>query len=86
VAGAFPAVRRLELERGSGVAARTRDGRIVDGGGAGPELGIVLYLEDGLDAAGVNSLTVALNEAWSRNELFAERVDSVEVRLKRAAG
>jgi hypothetical protein len=49
-------------------------------------LGIVLYLEDGLDAAGVNSLTVALNEAWSRNELFAERVDSVEVRLKRAAG
>ena len=86
VAGAFPAVRRLELERGTGVAARTRDGRIVDGGGAGPELGIVLYLEDGLDAAGVNSLTAALNEAWSRNELFAERVDSVEVKLKRAAG
>jgi hypothetical protein len=26
-----------------------------------------------------------LNGAWARNEMFAERVDSIEVKLQRAA-
>ena len=55
------------------------------GGGAGPELRVVLYLEDGLDAAGVQSIVAGLNNAWARNEMFAERVDSIEVKLQRAA-
>ena len=54
-------------------------------GGAGPELRVVLYLEDGLDAAGVQSIVAGLNNAWARNEIFAERVDSIEVKLQRAA-
>jgi len=81
----FPAVRRVEIHPGAGVAAVAADGRHVPGGGSGPELRVVLYLEDGLDAAGVQSIVSGLNSAWARNELFAERVDSIEVKLQRAA-
>lgn len=81
----FPAVRRVEIHPGGGVASATADGRRLPGGGAGPELRVVLYLEDGLDAAGVQSVVAGLNNAWARNEIFAERVDSIEVKLQRAA-
>ena len=84
-AEALPAVRRLETQAGGGVASLTADGRTVPGGGAGPELRIVLFLEDGLDAAAVQSLVADLNEAWAQVESFAEGVDSVEVKLQRAA-
>jgi hypothetical protein len=81
----FPAVRRVEIHPGGGIASATADGRRLPGGGAGPELRVVLYLEDGLDAAGVQSIVAGLNDGWARNELFAERVDSIEVKLQRAA-
>ena len=82
----FPAVRRVEIHPGGGVASRLRPtGRQLPGGGSGPELRVVLYLEDGLDAAGVQSIVSGLNSAWARNEVFAERVDSIEVKLQRAA-
>ena len=83
-AGGFAAIRRLELLPGRGVAARAADGSLVPGGGAGPELQVVLYLEDGLDAAGVQELVAGLQAEWSRNVLFGERVDSLEIKLRRA--
>ncbi|TDL36223.1 SseB family protein [Arthrobacter nitrophenolicus] len=84
-AGSFPAVRRIELLPGRGVASRAADGTAIPGGGAGPELQMVLYLEDGLDAAGVQQLVAGLQAEWSRNVLFGERVDSIEIKLRRAA-
>jgi hypothetical protein len=81
----FPAVRRVEIHPGGGVASVAADGRQLPGGGSGPELRVLLYLEDGLDAAGVQSIVSGLNDAWARNEVFAERVDSIEVKLQRAA-
>ena len=81
----FPAVRRVEIHPGGGVASRVADGTPLSGGGSGPELRVVLYLEDGLDAAGVQSIVSGLNTAWAHNEVFAERVDSIEVTLQRAA-
>lgn len=81
----FPAVRRVEIHPGGGVASRAADGTPLPGGGSGPELRVLLYLEDGLDAAGVQSIVSGLNSAWARNEVFAERVDSIEVKLQRAA-
>ncbi|MDZ4351593.1 MAG: SseB family protein [Arthrobacter sp.] len=81
----FPAVRRVEIHPGGGVASRAADGTPLPGGGPGPELRVLLYLEDGLDAAGVQSIVSGLNSAWARNEVFAERVDSIEVKLQRAA-
>ncbi|AUZ34225.1 hypothetical protein C3B78_06995 [Arthrobacter sp. PGP41] len=83
-AAGFPAVRNLELAPGRGVAALAADGTMAAGGGAGPELQVVLYLEDGLDAAGVQDLIAGLQSEWSRNVLFGERVDSIEVKLRRA--
>jgi hypothetical protein len=83
-AGGFPAVRNIELLPGSGVAAVTGGGVPLSGGGAGPELQVVLYLEDGLDAAAVQGLVAGLQAAWSRNVLFGERVDSLEIKLRRA--
>jgi len=81
----YTAVRRVELEPGGGVASATAGGAVVRGGGPGPELRVVLYLEDGLDAAGVQAIVAGLNADWSRNAVFAERVDSIEVKLQRAA-
>jgi hypothetical protein len=83
-AAGFPAVRSIDLVPGRGVAARAADGTVVAGGGPGPELQVVLYLEDGLDAAGVQELVAGLQAQWSRNVLFGERVDSIEVKLRRA--
>lgn len=83
-AAGFPAVRHIGLVPGRGVAARAADGTVVAGGGAGPELQVVLYLEDGLDAAGVQELVAGLQEQWSRNVLFGERVDSIDIKLRRA--
>ncbi|WP_024365088.1 SseB family protein, partial [Arthrobacter sp. TB 26] len=84
-AAGFPAVRRVEIHPGGGVASLAADGTQLPGGGSGPELRVLLYLEDGLDAAGVQSIVSGLNSAWARNEVFAERVDSIEVKLQRAA-
>ncbi|MFJ4169133.1 SseB family protein [Paenarthrobacter sp. NPDC089714] len=81
----FRTVRRLETQPGAGVASLTADGRQVPGGGAGPELRVVLFLEDGLDAVAVQALVAQLNEAWARMDSFAEGVDSIEVKLQRAA-
>ncbi|HEU4666415.1 MAG TPA: SseB family protein [Arthrobacter sp.] len=83
-AAGFHAVRTIKLVPGRGVAARAADGTLVAGGGAGPELQVVLYLEDGLDAGGVQELVAGLQAHWSRNVLFGERVDSIEVKLRRA--
>jgi hypothetical protein len=83
-AAGFPAVRNIELVPGRGVAARAADGTVVAGGGAGPELQVVLYLQDGLDAEGVQELVSGLQAQWSRNVLFGERVDSIDVKLRRA--
>ncbi|WP_432395784.1 SseB family protein [Pseudarthrobacter sp. L19] len=81
----IPALRRVELRPGGGVASAQADGTQLPGGGAGPELRVVLYLEDGLSAAEVQSMVAGLNEDWARNEAFAERVDSIEIKLQRAA-
>lgn len=83
-ASGFAAVRNIELQPGRGVATRTADGAVLAGGGPGPELQVVLYLEDGLDAGSVQELVSDLQAAWSRNVLFGERVDSIEVKLRRA--
>lgn len=82
---AWPAVKRVELQPGGGIVSATAQGAAVPGGGAGPELRVVLYLQDGLDADGVQSIVAGLNADWSRNAVFAERVDSIEVKLQRAA-
>jgi hypothetical protein len=37
-----------------------------------------------LDAEGVQELVSGLQAQWSRNVLFGERVDSIDIKLRRA--
>ncbi|WP_240629972.1 SseB family protein [Specibacter cremeus] len=56
-------------------------GRLVPGGGAGPELCVNLTLAPGLDQRSVNDIVAGLQDHWARNETFAATVDSVQIRL-----
>ncbi|MBW4094532.1 MAG: SseB family protein [Acidobacteria bacterium] len=79
------AVVAVRLDAGSGVAARDAAGATVPGGGVGPELRLTLSLQSGLTEAQVNALVGELQSRLSANELFAEAVDSLEIRLQSAA-
>jgi hypothetical protein len=83
-AAGFPPIRDISLLPGAGVSTTTSTGLELAGGGSGPELQVVLYLEDGLNAADIRELVAGLQSAWSRNVLFGERVDSIDIKLKRA--
>ncbi|WP_309124196.1 SseB family protein [Arthrobacter sp.] len=76
-------ITRVELAPGSGVSSRTADGRVVRGGGAGPELRLTLALEAGLSQEDVRSTTAAFQSRLQQLQEFVERVDSLEIRLTR---
>ena len=57
-------------------------GRLVQGGGTGPELCVTLTLLPGLDQSGVNGVLAYLQEFWAGHEDFAQAVDSVQLRLR----
>jgi SseB protein N-terminal domain len=57
-------------------------GRLVIGGGAGPELSVTITLQPGLDQPAVEGVLNALQSHWAGNEYFAHAVDSLEVRLR----
>ncbi|MGG5172195.1 SseB family protein [Pseudarthrobacter sp. J1738] len=84
VAGGFPQIRGVGLSAGHGVYTKDASGAVLPGGGAGPELCLELALEDGLDAAAVQSLVAGVQQNLASNEVFAERVDSLELKLRRA--
>lgn len=73
----------VTVQAGPGTAARTADGVTVAGGGAGPELRIVLTLAPGLTAQQVQSLAASLQRRLSADAKFVERVDSLELKITR---
>jgi hypothetical protein len=83
ISGMAP-IRAARLEPGKGVATRDRSGRILAGGGHGPELRIVLELEAGLPAEAVHGIVAELNGRLAGSERFAEAVDSIEISLRTA--
>lgn len=80
---AEPDVLRAQLSPGSGVASRTAGGRIVAGGGSGPELALVLQVRDGLGPADLQAMAGRIQHALAAEQQFAERVDSLEVKFTR---
>ena len=76
-------IRRVELTAGSGVPSRTAAGKVIGGGGPGPELCLTLVLEAGLPQEDVRSLTRELQDRLQNLLDFVERVDSLEIRLTR---
>lgn len=57
-------------------------GRLVPGGGTGPELCVTLTLLPGLDQPALNGLLEHLQNFWAANDHFAQAVDSIQVRLR----
>lgn len=76
-------IRRVELGPGGGIPSRTAGGKVIGGGGAGPELRLTLVLEAGLSQEDVRSTTAAFQNRLQNLQEFVERVDSLEIRLTR---
>ena len=66
--------------RSVALAAGDSDSRL-----AGPELVVVLTLAPGLDQARLDALFERLQGRWAANEVIAQRVDSMTVRLVHSA-
>ncbi|GAB4098776.1 SseB family protein [Sinomonas halotolerans] len=83
-AAGLGAVRAVEISAGAGVASRDSSGRVLAGGGAGPELRLTLALEHGLSAEAVRETVAELHGRLAGNRRFAESVDSLEVKVRPA--
>ena len=82
-----PSVVAVSASAGEGIKSQwttvpPESGMVVPGGGTGPELCVTLTLEPGLDQASVNNLLSFLQNFWAQNEIFAQAVDSVQIRLR----
>lgn len=77
-------VRGIALSAGAGVASNTAAGRVVAGGGPGPELRLTLSLAPGLPAEAVRETVSELNGRLAGSTRFAEAVDSIEVKVHAA--
>ncbi|GHD07233.1 SseB family protein [Zhihengliuella salsuginis] len=82
---AEPAVRRMALSAGSGVACRDRSGHVVPGGGHGPELRLTVTFGADIDPAEAKAVVGRLQAGLSSTKEFAEAVDSLEMRLSAEA-
>jgi hypothetical protein len=71
------------LAPGGGIGAKTGSGKIVAGGGAGPELRLVLKVREGLSRTELQALAARLQRRLGGNPGFMERVDSLEISFTR---
>lgn len=83
-AAADPLIASVGMTPGRGVASRDAEGRMLPGGGPGPELGIELGVRAGLDRAALDATVAAFQERLRADSVIAERVDSMELRLRGA--
>ncbi len=74
-----PRILGITLQQGQGTASRTAAGAPVGGGGAGPELRMVVQLAPGLGPQDVQALVSALQQRLTANQEFVERVDSLDL-------
>ena len=71
------------LAPGGGIGAKSATGKIVAGGGAGPELRLVLKVREGLGRAELQALAARLQRRLGGDPDFMERVDSLEISFTR---
>lgn len=76
-------VLQVGLGAGSGVPARSADGKLALGGGAGPELRLEARLRGGMSQEAVQGLLQRFQDQLRSHRQFVERVDSLEVKLIR---
>lgn len=69
---------------GAGVASRSADGRVLAGGGPGPELRLEISFRAGTAEADARAAAARIQSALGADAAFAEAVDSLEISLKAA--
>lgn len=84
-AATVPEIRRVRTAPGRGVSAQDAQGRVLAGGGPGPELETTLFLRPGLDQASLDQALRAFQGQVGQNALLAQSVDSMELKLQSAA-
>lgn len=77
----IPGLGQLAMAPGRGVGTQTEDGRVVAGGGAGPELALVATPQDPTDTVGNKLMLTTLQSLMADVPLLAERADTVEIVL-----
>lgn len=85
-----PALVDISADAGQGIeslwnTSTEASKRLVPGGGTGPELRVTITLLPGLDQRAVNEVLATLQNFWAASEVFAQAVDSVQIRLKHPA-
>ncbi|MFW0183256.1 SseB family protein [Rothia sp. CCM 9417] len=74
----------VEASPGAGVYSRSATGKVLAGGGPGPELNITLKLIPGLNREQVDRTVGKLREGLAGHRLLSEQVDSVQIALASA--
>ena len=77
----IPGLAQLAMAPGRGVATQTADGKVIPGGGAGPELALVATPHDPNDTVGNKLLLATLQSLIADQPLLNERADTVELIL-----
>ena len=76
-----PGLAQLAMAPGRGVGTQTADGKIVAGGGAGPELALVATPHDPTDAIGNKLMLATMQSLIADQPLLSARADTVEIVL-----
>ncbi len=76
-----PGLGQLAMTPGRGVGTQTEDGRVIAGGGAGPELALVATPQDPSDAVGNKLMLTTLQSLITDVTVLTERADTVEIVL-----
>lgn len=76
-----PGLKQLAMAPGRGVGTQTNDGKIVPGGGAGPELALVATPHDPADTVGHKLMLSTLQALIADVEILSQRADTVEIVL-----
>ena len=75
----------VQCDVGDGVQARTGTGKILRGGGAGPELAIKLAVLPGLTREQLNMVIQDFQRSLASSNLMSQAVDSVQIKLLSAS-
>ncbi|WP_026174829.1 SseB family protein [Acaricomes phytoseiuli] len=77
-------LRGIDIMAAPGIRSVGAGGQLIPGGGAGPELRIVLLLRPGLNQAELDQSIARAEALLGADELFAQRVDSVQISVQGA--
>lgn len=76
-----PGLAQLAMAPGRGVATQTADGKVIAGGGAGPELALIATPHDPNDTVGNKLMLATLQSLIADQPLLNARADTVEIVL-----